>query len=298
MGNIDLKRALMLAMAAGLLVLGAVYFLSGPGSNIPPAGGLSAAPATAQAGKRMAPPPPPATKGANPPPAAQRAEVGTNIPPETPSTPPAAAVEKPIRVPLSTLGAVTSGRDLSDPFQGFTAELVRLKKEAEILESKIKILELKAKEAEARLKEKRAQGLTAMIEKDPKILLNLPGDTGEGGGITLGQQSRLQAGLPQSSKGIDEDLKNIMRERTPTVKMVILGRDKRVTVDYQGDTFTLSVGDKVRDIEVLNVTPRGAIFKLNGKQEFIPVSESPLSREKKEETAQIEKPRRNLTERP
>jgi hypothetical protein len=251
--------------------------------------------------------PPPALQGANPPPAVLGAEAGTNIPPETRSTPPEAplptsagqaGVEKPIRVPLSSLGAVTSGRDLSDPFQGFSGELVRLKKEAEILESKIKILELKAKEAEARLKEKRAQGLTTMIEKDPKILLSLAGDTGEAGGLTLGQPSRLQAGLAQSSKGIDEDLKKIMRERTPTVKMVVLGRDKRVTVDYQGDTFTLSVGDKVRDIEVLNVTPRGAIFRVSGKQEFIPVSESPLGGEKREEAGQIERPRRNLTERP
>ena len=234
--------------------------------------------------------------GANPPSATQAAEGGTNIPPEIRSTFPEAAGEKPIRIPLSTLGAEQLA-DLPDPFQGFTGELVRLKKEAEILESKIKILELKAKEAEARLKEKRAQGLTAMIEKDPKILLNLPGDTSEAGGITLGGPSRFQAGLPQSSKGFDEDIKKIMRERTPTVKMVILGRDRRVTVEYQGDTFTLSVGDKVRDIEVLNVTPRGAIFRVNGRQEFIPVSENPLGGENREGT-QGERTRRNIATRP
>lgn len=230
----------------------------------------------------MALPPPPTMQGAAP---------RTDNPPETGATSPRAGAEKPIRVPLFSLGTAAR-RNLSDPFQGFTAELVRLRKEAEILESKIRILELKAKEAEARLKEKRAQGLSSMIEKDPKILLNLLGDTNNPGGIILDQSSRLQTSLPRSTTGrLDEDLKRIIRGRIPTVRMVILGRDKRVTVDYQGDTFTLSVGDRVRDIEVLNITPRGAIFRVNGKQEFVPLSENPLTGEKREETVQIENPR-------
>ena len=277
MGNIDLKRTLILASVVGLLVLGGMHFLGDSGSNIPPAGSPPQ-----EGGKGMALPPPPTMQGAAP---------RTDNPPETGTTPPGAGTEKPIRVPLSSLGTAAR-RNLSDPFQGFTAELVRLRKEAEILESKIRILELKAKEAEARLKEKRAQGLSSMIEKDPKILLNLLRDTNNPGGIILDQSSRLQTSLPRSTTGrLDEDLKRIIRGRIPTVRMVILGRDKRVTVDYQGDTFTLSVGDRVRDIEVVNITPRGAIFRVNGKQEFVPLSENPLTGEKREETVQIENPR-------
>ncbi|MEE9569951.1 MAG: hypothetical protein V3W37_11240 [Candidatus Binatia bacterium] len=277
MGNIDLKRTLILASVVGLLVLGGMHFLGDSGSNIPPAGSPPKA-----GGKGMALPPPPTMQEAAP---------RTDNPPETRTTPPGAGADKPITVPFFSLGTAAR-RNLSDPFQGFTAELVRLRKEAEILESKIRILELKAKEAEARLKEKRAQGLSSMIEKDPKILLNLLGDTNEPGGIILDQSSRLQTSLPQSTTGrLDEDLKRIIRGRIPTVRMVILGRDKRVTVDYQGDTFTLSVGDRVRDIEVVNITPRGAIFRVNGKQEFVPLSENPLTGEKREETVQIENPR-------
>lgn len=290
MGKVDPKRVLIIVSVLGALMIGYYYF--SPNEDSPSPGALLKTQATPQ------PQAPAATKlreGAalsekqpkvDPPPAAGKPAQ----PFESPNTQAIAQAPAPAQKELkSEASTITRQAGLPDPFKGTTAEVIRLRKEAEILEAKIKILDLKAKQAEAELKEKRARSLAAMIEKDPRVLFSIPADMKEGailptthlGAPDLG----AMRGDPKEAKG---DLDEIIRGRYPTVRMVILGHDKRITVDYRGSTFTLSIGDKVQDIEVINVTPRGGLFRINGKQEFIPVTENT-----REEVKTGEKPATN-----
>lgn len=282
MGNVDLKRLAIMIAGLTFLAAGYMYFSSErtspkPPLAPPPATNVSPAPAPGTAGQ---PPGPQGSGQGSPvarsdaPPVAEPARE-----PETESKPPNPA--PPVSVSGSAGGVSLSGSDtptpnLPDPFMGTTAELVKLKKEAEILESKIKILDLKAKQAEAELKEKRARALANMIEKNPRILLSLASDSQDPSGTGgLPSPQRLPQGLPGSDlDDVEEGFKKLAQTRSPTVKMVMLGREKKVTVEFGGKTYTLTVGDKVQDMEVVNVTPRGAILKLSGKQEFIPVNEA------------------------
>lgn len=261
MPQIDPKRTIGLILAIGLLTGGYVYF-----SEESPSGSSN--------GKQ---PVPVAPSGSSPLKASGKGPGEEKAAPINLAPAPAKteasrpAVEAKIDLG-SGLAELSGGKaSLPDPFRGASAELIRLRKEAELLDASIKILDLKAKQAEAELKQKRAKTLAAMIEKDPKILLSLPQETKDGG-FSLPSPVRIDSN-PRPPSGDDVDIQQIMRSRTPTVRMVILGRDKRVTIDYQGNTFTLAVGDKFQDLEVVNVTPRGALFKIHGKQEFIPVAE-------------------------
>lgn len=294
MGKVDPKRVLIIISVLGALMIGYYYF--SPNENVPTPAALL---------KTQSAPQPQA-------PAATKLREGAALPDKQPKVDPPPAAGKPAQpfespttqaiVQAPALAdaqkelkpeapSITRQAGLPDPFKGTTAEVIRLRKEAEILEAKIKILDLKAKQAEAELKEKRARSLAAMIEKDPRVLFSLPADMKEGailptthlGAPDLG----AMRGDPKEAKG---DLEEIIRGRYPTVKMVILSHDKRITVDYRGSTFTLSIGDKVQDLEVINVTPRGGLFRINGKQEFIPVTENA-----REEVKTGEKPATNTT---
>lgn len=290
MGKVDPKRLLIIVFVLGALMIGYYYF--SPNEESPSPGALLKTQSTPQ------------------PQSATKLREGAALPEKQPKLYPPPAADKPAQPmespnnqaiakapalseaqkelkPETLLSARQAA--LPDPFKGTTAEVIKLRKEAEILEAKIKILDLKAKQAEAELKEKRARSLAAMIDKDPRVLFSLPADMKEGAILPTTHLGPPDLGAirgdPKEAKG---DLEEIIRGRYPTVRMIILGHDKRITVEYRGSTFTLSIGDKVQDLEVINVTQRGGLFRINGKQEFIPVTENT-----REEVKTGEKPATN-----
>ena len=290
MGKVDPKRLLIIVSVLGALIIGYYYF--SPNEESPSPGALLKTQSTPQ--------PQTATKLRD---GAALPEKQPKLYPPTAADKPAQSFESPNNQAIAKAPAppdaqkelkpeaLLSARQaaLPDPFKGTTAEVIKLRKEAEILEAKIKILDLKAKQAEAELKEKRARSLAAMIDKDPRVLFSLPADMKEGAILPTTHLGPPDLGGirgdPKEAKG---DLEEIIRGRYPTVRMVILGHDKRITVEYRGSTFTLSIGDKVQDLEVINVTQRGGLFRINGKQEFIPVTENA-----REEVKTGEKPATN-----
>jgi len=292
MGKVDPKRVLIIVSVLGALMIGYYYF--SPNENARSPGALV---------KTQSTPQPQAPTATKPREGAALLEKQTKVEPPPAADKPAQPFESPNNQAIAQASApqdaqkelkaeaapITRQAALPDPFKGTTAEVIRLRKEAEILDAKIKILDLKAKQAEAELKEKRARSLAAMIEKDPRVLFSLPPDTKEGAILPATRLGPPDLGaIRGEGKEAKGDLEEIIRGRYPTVRMVILGHDKRITVDYRGSTFTLSIGDKVQDLEVINVTPRGGLFRINGKQEFIPVTENA-----REEVKTSEKPAGN-----
>lgn len=292
MGNVDIKRlSALIGGLSALIFVGYYLFSAGPESPGELPGTKTLSPAGISGPASRQPPTPTREPGIGP-----AARTGTQTtsytPPQASPTPRALPQSGPTAAPaLKNLSGAkeTEPVDLPDPFSGVTAELVRLKREAALLEGKIKILDLKGKQAKAELEEKQTRTLAGLIEKNPDLLLRLSlSDKTKGEGGLL---PSLNAPLPSSSLGPPgaEPLKPSPETSfrraispTPVVRMVMLGKEKSVTIEIDNNTYTLSVGDKVQDIEVLNVTPRGALLKVAGKREFAPVNETQPRSEKKE----------------